>query len=74
MNNLTWSFACAAYRARVAKGFSQEKVAELTGISTGWYQRIEKGMVNASLAICLRIAMVLGIDLNQLDPDYPNCG
>lgn len=66
MNSISQIFAVAAYKARIAKGLSQEKAAELAGISTGWYQCIEKGEVNASLAICVRIAIVLGVDLNKL--------
>lgn len=69
--NVSWSFASAIFFARMAKGLSQEKVAELAGISTGWYQRIEKGTVNASLAICARIAAVLDIDLNRFIPKTP---
>ncbi len=66
MDNICWDFASLIYRTRMAAGLSQEKVAELAGISTGWYQRIEKGKGNASLSICIRIAAVLEIDLNEL--------
>lgn len=66
--NISWEFASAIFHARMAKGLSQEKVAEKAGVSTGWYQRIEKGDVNASLDICARIAAVLEIGLNQFIP------
>ena len=66
--NISWDFASAIYHARMKRGLSQEKVAELAGISTGWYQQVEKGGVNASLDICARIAAVLDIDLNQFIP------
>ena len=71
MTSVSRDFAKAIYRARIAKGLSQEKAAELAGLSTGWYQRIEKGKANASLAICIRIAAVLNVDMNRLKPEAP---
>ena len=58
-------FARAVSEAREAKHWSQEKVAELADISTRWYQQIEKGDVSAGFEICVRVARVLGLDLNQ---------
>lgn len=68
MNQLSLDFARAVYRARVLKGLSQEKTAELAGISTGWLQHIEKGEANPSLSICARLAAALDLDLNQFVP------
>ena len=59
-------FGSEAWRARRDKGWTQEEVAERAGISTRWYQQIECGVVNATFAVCVRIARVLGLDLNQL--------
>ena len=59
------NFARAVSEARESKHWSQEKVAELADISTRWYQQIEKGDVSAGFEICVRVARVLGLDLNQ---------
>ena len=58
-------FGSVAWQARRDKGWTQEEVAERVGISTRWYQQIECGVVNATFAVCVRIARVLGLDLNQ---------
>ena len=65
MDRIAYNFASAVYKARIARGLSQEKAAERAGISTGWYQRIEKGSANTSWYICVRLAAALGFDLNQ---------
>ena len=58
-------FGRAVYHARKALGLTQAEVAERVGVSTRWYQRLEKGDVDAGFSICVRVARELGIDLNQ---------
>ena len=51
--------------ARLQKGYSQQRVADLLGMSIGQYKRMENGerfIGNASMKIVLRVCMVLGID------------
>ena len=51
--------------ARLRKGYSQQKVANLLGMSIGQYQRLENGerqIRNASMKIGLAVCAVLEID------------
>lgn len=65
-------------RARDAKGYTQEKMAELTGISLYAYQQYERGTVtrggaptNPRLATVLAICQALGIGLDSFARDVP---
>ena len=64
--DISSAFGRAAYYARKALGLTQAQVAERAGISIRWYQRLEKGDVDVSLSICIRVARVLGIDMNKI--------
>ena len=66
MTYISVYFGLEAWKARTARGWTQEEVAEQVGISTRWYQQIECGLANATFAVCVRIAHVLGMDLNQI--------
>ena len=51
--------------ARLQMGYSQQRVADILGMSIGQYQRLENGerlIGNASMKIGLRVCIVLGID------------
>ena len=54
------------YQYRCAHSFSQEVMAELCGVSTKYYQRIERGGANVGLNIALYIAKTLSISLDKL--------
>ncbi len=58
-------FAEMILHARKEKKLTQTQAAQLAGISLRWYQRVEKGEVKASFAVCARISKALGIDLND---------
>ncbi len=45
-------------------GMTQAVVAERCGICTRYYQKLEKGLVNASLDVALRLARVLAFSLD----------
>ncbi|MBY9081244.1 helix-turn-helix transcriptional regulator [Paenibacillus sp. HN-1] len=49
---------------RLAKGFTQSKVAELSGISRSYYADIERGTANAGGSTAKSIADVLGFDMS----------
>ncbi|ATB52697.1 transcriptional regulator [Caldibacillus phage CBP1] len=49
-------------KARERKGFKQEDVAKLSGISRSYYTNIEIGVKTPSIPVAKRIAHVLGID------------
>ena len=58
-------------KLRVQRGWSQEQLAELTGLSARTIQRIERGQ-NASAESLKAIAAVFEVDLSALrEPDMP---
>ena len=52
--------------AREARGLTQEKMAELCGISPRHYHNLENGHTNPSLATALQISSQLGFSLDSL--------
>ena len=52
--------------ARVAKGFSQQQLADQVGATRQTIGLIEKGKYNPSLNLCLRIAHALDKTLDEL--------
>jgi len=52
---------------RLAKGWSQARLAELMATSQPHIARIERGTENLSIETCRKLAGALGIDLNRLD-------
>ena len=52
--------------ARVAKGLSQQDLADLVGATRQTIGLIEKGKYNPSLNLCIAIAVALGKTLNDL--------
>lgn len=69
MANIAGQFGMEVRKVRKARGWTQEEVAERVGISTRWYQQIERGAVNAAFVVCVRIAQVLEMDLNRFADD-----
>jgi transcriptional regulator with XRE-family HTH domain len=51
---------------RIAKGFSQEKLAELSGLHRNYIGGIERGERNIALLNILRLSKALGISASQL--------
>lgn len=51
---------------REAEGLSQEKLAEVTGMSRNYLGGIERGEENPSLGKVTRIAKALGLTLSDL--------
>lgn len=62
------------YRARMAKGLSQEKVAHLAGIAGFTYQKFEKGEsrpgtpMNPRLMTLVSLSQVLEVPIERLLP------
>lgn len=51
---------------RLAKGYSQEKTAELLGTSTTYYSRFERGSIGMKLSTLQKLAEILELDLNYV--------
>lgn len=56
--------------ARVYSGLTQEKLAELSGVSWSFISRLECGNANASVSTLLKIASALDIGIDVLFCDY----
>lgn len=52
--------------ARVEKGLSQQELADLCDVTRQTIGLIEKGKYNPTLNLCIKIARVLNLTLNDL--------
>lgn len=62
---------------REAKGLTQEKIEDISGINPSYLSALERGQKNATLEVLERVASVLEVDLYQLfffesDTDLPS--
>lgn len=53
-------------RLRISKGFTQEFLANEIGVEISQISRIERGIINTSVANASRIAKVLDIKISEL--------
>lgn len=53
-------------KLRQSKGFSQEKLAEIMGISPKYLSNIERGKENPTLDIFMKIAGSLNIEISEI--------
>ena len=51
---------------RLKRRLTQEKLAEMSGLSTKYINSIETGKVNPSIAVVVSICSSLNIDLNKI--------
>ena len=56
----------AMKQARTEKGFSQQALADVLGVSRQTINAIEKGDYNPTIKLCIGICRVLGLTLNDL--------
>jgi len=66
MSNINLQFGKAVRRRRKKLGWSQEKLAELSGLHWTYIGRIERGRQNISLANVGKIARALKVTLEKL--------
>jgi transcriptional regulator with XRE-family HTH domain len=62
------AFGANVRRERMAKGFSQGKLAELVGLNIRNLQKIEAGETNVLLTTVTRIRTALGCSADKLVP------
>lgn len=53
---------------RARRQFSQEKLAEMAGITTEYLARIEKEKYSPSLVVIVNLAIALGVSIDKLMP------
>ena len=53
---------------RARRQFSQEKLAEMAGITTEYLARIEKEKYSPSLVVIVNLAIALGVSIYKLMP------
>lgn len=58
-------------RARRDKGLTQAQVAEAAGITTAFYNRVEKGMHTPSVVFGIRICDAVGCNVRQFLAEKP---
>ena len=55
---------------RKEKGFSQERLAELTGVSANFVGEMERGLKAPGLVVIVRLSRALGVPLHDLLRDF----
>lgn len=66
MNSIHYEIGNRIRQLRNRKGFSQEKLAELSNLNTSYIGQIERGEKNPSVDTVYSIANALDIDISQL--------
>ena len=62
-------FASALFKARTKHQLTQEKTAELLGISTRWLQKLEKGTSEPNLDLVCKIQKHFQLNLAECAED-----
>lgn len=59
-------FGSSLRETRIAKHLSQERLAELTGLSTNFVGEMERGLKAPGLAVIVRLARALDVSVYHL--------
>lgn len=70
MQTVAELFGGTLRRVRTDKGLSQERLAEMTGLSTNFIGEMERGLKAPGLAVIVRLATALGISVQDLLADF----
>ena len=65
-NTILISFGKNLRLARLAKGFTQEQLANELGVEISQISRIERGVINTSITTLYSISKVLNVDISEL--------
>jgi len=59
-------FGISLRETRKRRGLSQERLAELTGLSTNYVGEMERGLKAPGLPVIVRLARALDVGVNEL--------
>jgi transcriptional regulator with XRE-family HTH domain len=59
-------FGTSLRETRKRRGLSQERLAELTGLSTNYVGEMERGLKAPGLPVIVRLARALDVGINEL--------
>ena len=65
-NTILINFGNKLRITRLAKGFTQEQLANELGIEISQISRIERGVINTSVTTLYSISKVLNVDVSEL--------
>ena len=65
-NTILINFGNKLRITRLAKGFTQEQLANEFGIEISQISRIERGVINTSITTLYSISQVLNVDVSEL--------
>jgi transcriptional regulator with XRE-family HTH domain len=63
-------FGSSLRETRTEKSLSQERLAELTGLSTNYIGEMERGLKAPGLPVVVRLAMALEVSVHDLLRDF----
>jgi transcriptional regulator with XRE-family HTH domain len=63
-------FGASLRRIRQDRRISQERLAELTGLSTNFIGEMERGLKAPGLPVIIRLARALGVSVHELLADF----
>ena len=70
MQTVAKLFGTTLKRIRTARGFTQERTAELTGISTNFVSELERGLKAPGLVVIVRLSKALDVSVHELLGDF----
>jgi transcriptional regulator with XRE-family HTH domain len=66
MQSVAELFGTSLRETRKRRGLSQERLAELTGLSTNYVGEMERGLKAPGLPVIVRLARALDVSVNEL--------
>jgi transcriptional regulator with XRE-family HTH domain len=66
MQSVAELFGTSLREIRKQRGLSQERLAELTGLSTNYVGEMERGLKAPGLSVIVRLARALDVSINEL--------
>ena len=70
MQTVAALFGSTLREVRQERGLSQERLAELTGLSTNFVGEMERGLKAPGLGVIVRLSAALGVSVHDLLRDF----